>query len=427
MVQVSSGGLGARLGGHRRNRIAYLALLRRSGDYSLRSVASRSTATAIVLVSSTFSHRAPLAVALCLLAALSSYLLAANEWHLRRGTQPRFWPSVVYLRDAITTDGVHTLSLGSYLEIPGGLMLLAVPSWVAVDEPVELRLVMLGAGTVFLISSAVSIFNDYTWYNPAERRPPAWHEVTRLICGPLVCGLVAAVSLPAPWGVEARLAVWVICLTPISMFFRISDTDIIVHQLAPLVREESHAGRELVISEMHGALSTNLRLLEQQARPLRNVAPSLYELAVSANSRLRETLTLSQIDADSSFTLQNLEAPVLTLARAVGAKAEVVVTLTTLSGADHDLCHLVLNDLVGNALNAGAGAITVEIAQSGPKIRVAVTDDAPPMASGVWKTSGTSSARLARRLADLGGSLVLHQHLHLKTVSARWTATDFLP
>ena len=125
--------------------------------------------------------------------------------------------------------------------------------------------------------------------------------------------------------------------------------------LPGLVQEEAHAGRELVISETHGALSTNLRLLEQQAREIRHQVPALYDLAVSANSRLRETLTLSQPGQDSSTTLQNLQAPVMTLARAVGAKAEVVVTVETLSPSDRDLARLVLNDLVGNALNAGAG------------------------------------------------------------------------
>ena len=50
---------------------------------------------------------------------------------------------------------------------------------------------------------------------------------------------------------------------------------------------------------------------------------------MSANSRLRETLTLSQLGRDSSTSVQNLEAPVLTLARAVGAKAEVDVTVDT--------------------------------------------------------------------------------------------------
>ena len=128
------------------------------------------------------------------------------------------------------------------------------------------------------------------------------------------------------------------------------------------MQEESHAGRELVINETHGALSTNLRLLEQQTREVRSVAPALHDLAVSANSRLRETLTLARLGPESSTSVQNLEAPVLTLARAVGARAEVVVTVDRLGPDDRDLARLVLNDLVGNALNAGAGDVRVTIA-----------------------------------------------------------------
>jgi signal transduction histidine kinase len=175
-----------------------------------------------------------------------------------------------------------------------------------------------------------------------------------------------------------------------------------------------------VISETHGALSTNLRLIEQQAREVRDLAPTLYELAVSANSRLRETLTLAQLGSDSSTSLQNLEAPVLTLARAVGAKAAVKVSVDALSGGDRDLARLVLNDLVGNALNAGAGDIRVAVAPDDGRVAISVTDDAPPMADGVWKTPGTSSARLETRLGDLSGSLTSKQNGTTKTVTARW-------
>ena len=42
------------------------------------------------------------------------------------------------------------------------------------------------------------------------------------------------------------------------------------------------------------------------------------------------------------------------------------------------------------------------------------------MASGVWKTSDTSSARLETRLVELSGSLTLVQEAEGKTVTARW-------
>ena len=64
--------------------------------------------------------------------------------------------------------------------------------------------------------------------------------------------------------------------------------------LPDLVQQESLAGRELVISETHGALSTNLRLIEQQARRDPRCR-CCSDLAVSANSRLRETLALAQL------------------------------------------------------------------------------------------------------------------------------------
>ena len=381
----------------------------------------RVVALVIIASLSIESRSSILAIALCLAASFGSFLLWINERHLRRGTEPRFWLSQVYLRNAIKTDGVHRLSPGSYFEIPEGFVLIAVPAWIATDDPLWARLVMLAAGTVFLITTSLLIFNDHTWFNPEETDPPAWHEIFRLLAGPITALPVCLIALPADWGPNGWLAALAISLMPLAVVgSRISDTDLILKTLPALVQEESHAGRELVLSETHGALSTNLRLIEQQAREIRDLAPTLYELAVSANSRLRETLTLAQLGRDSSRSVQNLEAPVLTLARAVGAKANVDITVETLSATDRDLARLVLNDLVGNALNAGAGAIDVAIAPDDGRVAISVTDDAPAMADGVWKTPGTSSARLAARLGDLSGSLTSAHNGAAKTVTARW-------
>jgi signal transduction histidine kinase len=280
---------------------------------------------------------------------------------------------------------------------------------------------MLAAGTVFLITTSLLIFNDHTWFNPEETDPPAWHEIFRLLAGPITALPVCLIALSADWGPNGWLAALAISLIPLAVVgSRISDTDLLVRALPDLVQEESHSGRELVISETHGALSTHLRLIEQGSREVRDIAPSLYELAVSANSRLRETLTLAQLGRDSSTSVQNLEAPVFTLARAVGAKADIDISVDALSPGDRDLARLVLNDLVGNALNAGAGAIQVAVAPVGAQVAISVTDDAPPMADGVWKTPGTSSAWLEARLGGLRGSLTSVQNGATKTVTARW-------
>lgn len=413
-------GLGSRLSQHRRSRIAYLALLRRSSAYTMKALRTHIAAILVVAVCSLGSRHAGWAIALCLVASLGSSLLWTNERHLHRGTQPRTWLSRAYLRNAIDTDGRHRLSLGSYIEIPEAFILIAIPSWVTTDNLLWLRLIMLTAGMAFFVSTALLIFNDHTWFNPEEADPPAWHEVFRRCAGPLVSALVAVVALPAPWGTAGWPAAVVICLIPLTITFRISDTDLIMSPLSSLVQEQSHAGRELVIAETHGALSTHLRLMEQQAREIREIAPTLYELAVSANSRLRETLTLSRVGQESSTDVANLEAPVQTLARAVGAKAVVEVTVPTLGPSDRDLARLILNDLVGNALNAGAASVHVRIEPDDPHVSISVTDDAPAMVPGVWKTPDTSSARLQARLVELSGSLTSTQSTETKTVTARW-------
>jgi signal transduction histidine kinase len=231
---------------------------------------------------------------------------------------------------------------------------------------------------------------------------------------------VSAVALPAPWPEDAWLAAVVLCVAPALITLRIRNSDLTVASLAPLVREEAHAGRELVISETHGALSTHLRLLEQEARRVRQSAPALYELAVSAGARLRETLTLARIGQDSSTSPATLAAPVLTLARAVGAQVSIDITVDDLSSEDRDVARLVLSDLVGNAVNAGAGAIEVSVSHDGRNLVIEVRDDAPAMPASVWKSVGTSSARLEQRLAALSGSLTCRQVAGSKTVVARW-------
>ena len=55
-------------------------------------------------------------------------------------------------------------------------MLIAIPSWLATDDPLWAAS-SVGAATVFLITTSLLIFNDHTWFNPDETEPPAWHEI----------------------------------------------------------------------------------------------------------------------------------------------------------------------------------------------------------------------------------------------------------
>jgi hypothetical protein len=102
----------------------------------------------------------------------------------------------------------HRLSLGSYIEIPESFVLIAIPSWVATDDPLWARLIMLAATVAFFISVSGLIFDDHTWFNPAETNPPAWHEIFRLLAGPITAGLVCLITRPADWGRRAGGPPW---------------------------------------------------------------------------------------------------------------------------------------------------------------------------------------------------------------------------
>ena len=415
-----SAGWGSRWGQSRRDRLAYLTMLRRSSAYNLRATAVRAVAVAAVGTGVLHADRWLLAVALWLPAAVCVVLQLVEAHHERAESLPRRWPATVLHAELSRKNGRHDIAVETYAEIASGLLLVVLTAWVVTDLPPLLRLLMLVAAVAHFASTACAIFTDHAWFNPDEGGRPVWHEVLRWVSGPLTAGLVGGLALPAPWPADIWLAAVVVCLAPLLVSLRVRDADLTLAHLAPLVREEAHAGRELVISETHGALSTHLRLLEQEAHGVRSSAPTLYELAVSANARLRETMTLARIGEASSTTPASLAAPVLTLARAVGAEVSVDIEAEHLGRDDRDLARIVLSDLVGNAVNAGAGAIAVRLAQRPELLVIEVEDDAPPMPGGVWMSPGTSSERLESRLAALQGSLSCEDGAGTKTVRARW-------
>lgn len=431
------------MGARRRNRISYLVLLRRVTQYAFHACLMRIGMLVVIAGGAVLSERWLWSGLMTVPAALSCYLSIMHWRSGKTGNPPRLWLTAAYARSLLRTDSRHQLNMGSHLDIPGGFLLVVIPAWVTTDLALGWRLAMLAAAVCFLVNVAAGIFNDQTWFNPGVSTPPLWHEILRLGAGPVIALPIAAIALPAPWPPEGWWAVLVLAGCGLNASVRVWDTDITLRYTAPLVAEESRAGRDVVINEMHGALSTNLRLLEQQTRGHRALDPGLYDLAVSANSRLRETLALVSLPTQSrGDDLRTLAAPVYTLARAVGARVEVDIILESLGTDDRHLVRLVLNDLVGNALNAGAGAVLVavsdeQVGSAERQVVVSVSDDAPPIPHGVWKTLGTSSARLQARLSALGGGLDAVEAGRsaprataarsdrvgdMKVVSARWQA-----
>ena len=140
---------------HRRNRIA---TSRWPGAPAATRCAWYIRVMALVIIAglSIGSRSSLLAIGLCLAASLGSFLLWINERHLRRGTQPRFGcRGPTSERDQ--NRWFAPADLGSYFEIPEAFVLIAIPSWIATDDPLWARLIMLAAATVFLITTSADL------------------------------------------------------------------------------------------------------------------------------------------------------------------------------------------------------------------------------------------------------------------------------
>jgi sirohydrochlorin ferrochelatase len=411
-------------GRRRRSQLRYLAVLPGTSPYNRRARLLRTALGLAALALVLTSEHAWLAVPLVLLGLLGPVLNHLMELY-RRGWFLSVPPLRLVADVNDRSEGRHQLNLPAQAEIVGLLALVASFSWVATDLPGPLRLAGLLLAVTFGTSVAHSIYADHTWFNPAETTPPRWHELLRLFAGPSTALMVAVVALPAPWPGAERVAVTVIVALSLIVSVRLWDLDETVAVLDDIAEEERRRGRDLVVAETERALAQPLADLEELARPHRQRVPILFELAVHARTRLSDTLQASGDPYQPPPTIDELLGPVLTLARAVGVSVQVDLLPETLTEPETELAGWALRDLVGNAINAGGNRIRVTVARSPDELVVSVTDDAPPMPAGVWKSAGTSSERLERHLVSVGGSLEAEGAPTGKTVTARWqTALD---
>jgi hypothetical protein len=262
----------------------------------------------------------------------------------------------------------------SWWDTLSALAVVAAASWGTVQLPLSSRLLALTAAATLLAVVCARLCLDPRWYRP-DPRPRRLSRLLRNLAGPL--GMVAcqAVALPAPWNPGERTIVALLTLIPLANVALSRDQDLTLKCAVELIRSEAQDGRQAVLDELHGALSANLRLLEQASQELRATAPRLYELAVGANSQLRETLTLADPRVDSTDQPQTLAALVRTLAMAVGARGDLTVRLDRLSDGDRELARLVLNDLVRAVLAGGAGRVSATVELDQGSLLVVVTGD----------------------------------------------------
>ncbi len=291
----------------------------------------------------------------------------------------------------------------SWIDLLSALTVVAAASWGTTGLPATSRYLAVGAAAMLLAVACTRLCLDPRWYRP-DPRPRRLSRWLRSLAGPLGMLACQALTLPAPWGPGERTIVVFLTLMPLANISLTQDQDLTVARVVAMIRNEAHDGRQSVLDELHGTLSANLRLLEQASLDLRTSSPRLYELAVGANSRLRETLFTTDPPLDSSANPQTLSAIVRTLTMAVGASGDLTVRLDRLSDTDRDLIRLVLNDLSAALLAGGANHVEATIELHRHSLQVAVVSDGHGD-----RDSASVQARLGQlreRLTGDGGTLV---------------------
>jgi signal transduction histidine kinase len=407
----------------RRDRLADLALLRRLSAYTTRTTLAKLVSVAVALGVAAASDRAwlPWLALVPVLIGITLHLLAVLV--TRRGT------GTVGLRqyEAHLTglEGQPALNLPAVAECCGGIFLVVGAAWTVGDLSGVSRLSYLAAAASYLCLVSSSIFDESSWYNPAVRSP-SWQEINRYLCGLQMAAVLLLIAWWAPWTPTEKAGVAVVASWSIVVWLRVGATQYLLQDLEQLVEQERQVGTRFVIEETRRSLLPPLVEIRQLAAGLGDVARPVLEHAQRAIDGIQDipNQVAHSVRHGQGETLETVAERLVTLSDA--AAAELTVQLPSavdLREADRATASLAMRDLVGNAVSAGAARVTLTVRKLGPRMLVAVTDDAPPMPTGAWKSPGTSSAALEARLAALSGSLSVDSAATSKTVTATWMVT----
>jgi hypothetical protein len=400
----------------RRDRLAYAVALRQGGGIARPALTVRIIALTVVLT--VLVEGVSLATLVLCLPAVAVCLLRARAAAQRGGRAVQSSPAVgpaagsaedrppPDVRDPARSDPAPSarrrgwIAL-SWADLLSALLVMAVAVWGTTSTPQSERFLALSAASLLLAVVGARWSIDARWYRP-DPNPRRIARLVRNLAGPLGAVACLVLALPAPWQPGERVVVAIIALLPLVNLALVRDQDLTIRCVAEMIRSEAQDGRQVVVDELHGTLSANLRLIEQSSQDLRTSSPRLYELCVSATSRLREALTLADPLTDDARRPESLEALVRALTMAVGARGDLTIGVDRLAEPDRDLVRLVLSDVVRVMLASNAGRISADIQRHGTWLRVQVNGD-----RFVHPSPLSELDPLRHRLSTLGGTVDL--------------------
>lgn len=429
----------------RRTDYAFTVVARRIADYTFRAAQARVLAlmvfTGAVAVSEprwwiwTLASPAAVGTGLCVGLAHAELRQAIPRNRLIRWA----W------RSATTGHGRHTVNVSGVLETIGALGLATAATYGIASSG---ALVALGASICYAVSVASAIFVDPAFYNPRDNPWPLL-EPLRTGAGLVLAALAGAVVVPG-WAGDDRTAAALVCAAALATSLRVRETDRLLRYAEMEAANCELLGRDLVLAQTHG-LSSTLNLAALYARDVSTTAPEVHETVRLAQIRLQQLTALEDLSVTDVDYPESLLRPIRWLTGSRGVHSQASIELDILSEPDHDLARLLVSDLVGNAVKAGAGRIQVRLYRRGDEVRFDVDDDGPPFPAGTWRAERSSLARLGRVLERRGGTLTAlalppdhrpaggsgstprdeptadQEEPSWKRVRATWTPTDLLP
>jgi hypothetical protein len=405
----------------RRSAFAYAVTLRRGADYTHRASVVRAACIVAIASGIVFGASRWWCWLLVAPAALGTWQVLSLSKHLLQGTEPRN-PLVRWAYDSGEGElGRTSVNVSGVFEGVGCLPLAFVGPWGIQELP--MRVIAVAAAVTYAGSTFSAVFTDPAFYNPDEV-PPAWMELARSWCGPLLALLSLAILIPAQWPGTWLVGVLLLGAANVAVLVRVRETDRgLAFATQQSVKSEMH-GRDLVLAQAHAMLAGTLGVAVMYAARSQASDPETYDAIRLARARLQRLTILEDAEVDDAQLPGSLARPVEWLARPYGVHTDIDIQVSSMAHRDHDMATLVLSDLVGNAVKASASRVRVVLLRADQLLEVSVSDDAAPFADNVWRARHSSLDRLGRILENAGGGLTHTSLSNGKTITATWPEQD---
>jgi signal transduction histidine kinase len=318
----------------------------------------------------------------------------------------------------LSTSGRNTVDASGLGE---GLGIL-VSAWLYVGPfPLEslgpaARTVGLTLAIVYGWEAVLQSVIDPSWYNP-DPEPTLAMRRFRWLIAPIFGALIALVIFPYnPTAAQVPVpAVAILSATPLLYYPIWAAFDVLLRASVNHAYQVRLLWQQDTASDLHSQVKTSAGLLQRYAEQpdasIGEIRSLARELLVRVEEMRRDVLAPEARAAERPFG--DLWDTVLRIMPAQQRRACILSEGSAgvaLSAADYQIARRVLPDLVSNALNAGAGQVSVTCALTGSgdetdRVHLTVADNGPGVETAELDARDSSLRHLHARLARLHGGI----------------------